>query len=176
MYQSQFQILAEETQKLVAQIQSLAPEINRRLMQTYSHLSHFIVSDEEFGDERAKDLIDRAIMQSNPKRAIELFQRALNFGQKGIQASKAYIGLGMQHEDRGNIDQAIEYYTQAIEAWKPTSLLHFWRGRLYARQKRWDEARHDLESALSFSSEGRLRSPEYEQAKELLDRIVHRNE
>lgn len=163
-------MLAEEMQKLIVRVQRVAQETDERILQAYPHIP--LISDEEFGDERAKDLIDRGVAQSNPKKAIKLFQKALSYGQKGIQASKAYLCLAMVYEDEGDIAQAIEYYTQAIQAWKePTSMMYFWRGRLYYQQGQWERARHDFKSALAFPPEEKLFSPEYQQAQEFLKKI-----
>jgi tetratricopeptide (TPR) repeat protein len=92
-------------------------------------------------------------MPHSPKKAIKLLQKALTFGTRGIQASKAYFGLGMRYEDMGNIELAIENYSKAIEAYKSFGMVHFWRGRLYYKQQNWIEARADFEKALSFSVE-----------------------
>lgn len=93
-----------------------------------------------------------------------MLKRALRYGQTGIQASKAYMYLGMRYEDLGNTDQAIAHYSQALAAWEPFALLYFWRGQLYYRRQQWPEAKDDLEKAVA----GDLSSPEDEQAREYL--------
>lgn len=170
--EQQFQALAEDTRKLIPQIQDLAQKIEQRVMHVYSHLSPFIVSDEEFGDQRASDLIDEAESLFDPRQAIKLLQKALRYGKTGIQASKAYMGLGLRYEDLGDTTQAIKHYTQALEAWRPSSIVHFWRGRLYYSQEQWEKAREDFERALAFSPEGALFASERKEAEQYLAEIT----
>jgi tetratricopeptide (TPR) repeat protein len=126
------------------------------------------ISKEEFGDQRAKDLIDAADGELDPKRAIQLLHRALRYGRTGIQASKAYQGLGMRYEELGDTARAIKYYTKAMEAWHPSAILFFWRGELYYQRGQWTEARNDFEQALAFPPGEGLVSPEREVAERYL--------
>lgn len=130
--------------------------------------TEFEISDEEFGDQRAKDLIDAADGELDPKRAIQLLHRALRYGRTGIQASKAYQGLGMRYEELGDTARAIKYYTKAMEAWHPSAILFFWRGELYYQRGQWTEARNDFEQALAFPPGEGLVSPEREVAERYL--------
>jgi tetratricopeptide (TPR) repeat protein len=140
----------------------------RRTVETVEHVE---ISKEEFGDPRAKDLIDEADGGLDSKRAIHLLHRALRYGRTGIQACKAYQGLGMIYDERGDTARAIKYYTQAMEAWRPQALLLFWRGELYYRRGQWAEARDDLERALAFPPGDGLVSPDRELAEEYLAEI-----
>ncbi|MCI0526642.1 MAG: hypothetical protein L0Y56_04210, partial [Nitrospira sp.] len=81
------------------------------------------VNDIVFGDQRAKDLIDTAEAEPDPKRAIKLLHKALRFGRVGIQASKAYMGLAMRFEDLDDEERAIKYYTTCLEAWQPDAIV-----------------------------------------------------
>jgi tetratricopeptide (TPR) repeat protein len=117
----------------------------------------------EFGDQRAKDIIDVAYEEPDPHRAIKLLHRALKYGDTGIQASKAYGELGRLYEDLGDITQAITYYTRAIEVGVPEAYEFFWRGQLFYQLGQWEAARHDFEQALAF--EKGFFSPEREQAQ-----------
>ncbi len=121
---------------------------------------------EDFGDQRAKDLIDMA-GDGKEKRSVALLQRALRYGKTGIQAAKAYLRLGMHYDDAGDINRAIGYYTKAIAACKgPFVDALYLRGKLYYRQERWAEAAEDMERALA----GGLRTPAHEWAQMLLAR------
>jgi tetratricopeptide (TPR) repeat protein len=157
--------LVQKTQNLRLTIQELKPLLERELNRVYGHL---VVTKEQFGDQRAKDLIDQAEGEFNLHRAIKLLVEALEYGDTGIQASKAHLGLGMRYEELNEYDKAIEHYTKAMDALEPFSRVLYWRGRLYYEQGQWDEARKDLEQALAFPSGEMLDSFEREEAKELL--------
>jgi tetratricopeptide (TPR) repeat protein len=94
----------------------------------------------------------------------------LQYGHLGIQACKAYQGLGIHYEQLRNTKHALHYYTQAIEIgdWDNEWTV-FWRGRLYYQQKAWDAAKRDLERALELG----VWSPEYEEAEDYLGQIAH---
>ena len=164
---SKSQWLATEMQQLITIINEQNSKINKRMVKVYSDL---IITDEDFGDQRAKDLIDmtEGIPDSHPEEAIKLLNEALTYGETGIQASKAYLGLGMRYEDLNEIDTAIENYTKSLEADKPFSICLFWRGKLYFQQGKWLEAESDFEQALEL---GELVSPEVEQAQNYLNQI-----
>jgi len=160
--QANFQQLLAETQAIASATEEAWLQLRRNLMGTYPHL---VVTDADFGDQRAKDLIDLAVGESNPRKAIKLLQRALRYGQTGIQASKAYLVLGNQYADLGDVDQAIASYSRSVEAWRdPLPMAIYWRGELYFRQNRRDEARRDFERVLEFG----IWSPEREKAAEYL--------
>lgn len=161
------QELFTRTRPVISRIENLLLQIDGAISQEYGHL---LVTGKDFGDQRASDLIDKADA-TTPKTAIKLLQKALTFGTTGIQASKAYFGLGMRYEDVGNIELAIENYSKAIQAYKSFGMVHFWRGRLYYQQQKWIEARADFEKALSFSVENGLPSPEKEEARRYLEEL-----
>lgn len=150
MRESFSQKYALEMQKLIAEISYLAPLINQKMADVYQ--DKLVVFD-DLGDQRAKDLIDEAEGEVDLRKAIDLLYKAVALGDSGIQASKAYIGLGMRHEDLGEIEQAINAYSKALTAWKPFALIYFWRGRLYFSIWRWDQALADFEKALAFQNE-----------------------
>jgi tetratricopeptide (TPR) repeat protein len=119
----------------------------------------------EFGDQRAKDLIDLATEQPDPRRAIELLRRALQYGETGIQAGKAYGELGGRYADVGDSAQAIACYTRAIEVGIPNPYDLFWRGRLHYQLGDWEPARRDFKQALGMEH---FWSPEREEAEAYL--------
>ncbi|MCA9953400.1 MAG: tetratricopeptide repeat protein [Anaerolineales bacterium] len=168
------QTLIGEMDSIITEIDQLCLEIDRLMPQvypvTYNAYGHVLNKDVDIGDQRASDLIDKADAAYS-KRAIKLLQKALTYGTRGIQASKAYFGLGMRYEDMGNIELAIENYSKAIQAYKSFGMVHFWRGRLYYQQQKWIEARADFEKALSFSVENGLPSPEKEEARRYLEEL-----
>lgn len=166
------QALFTRTRPVISRIESLLLQIDDFISQEYGHL---LVTGKDFGDQRASDLIDKADAASS-KKAIKLLQKALTYGTMGIQASKAYFGLGMRYEDLGNIELAIENYSKAIQAYKSFGMVHFWRGRLYYQQQKWIEARADFEKALSFSVENGLPSPEREEAERYLEELKKLNQ
>jgi hypothetical protein len=125
--------------------------------------------DMEFGDQRAKDLIDEAEGEFEPREAIKLLHRALRYGKTGIQAGKAYQGLGTRYEELGQIARAIRYYTQALEVGGPNSFVLFWRGQLLYQRRQWAEAKADFEQALVLG----LWSPEREEAEAYLGNLCH---
>ncbi len=170
MEEAECQQLLVAMHLIINEIERLKPQIDQSLNRVYGHL---LVTDEDMGDERAKDLIDivDGIPDSNPQKAIKLLRKALGYGETGIQASKAYLGLGMRYEDLGDIDQAIENYSNALTAYEPFGMVHFWRGRLYFQQQKWKEARADFEKALVFPIEDGLPSPEKEEAEHYLEKL-----
>ncbi|MEJ2746618.1 MAG: tetratricopeptide repeat protein, partial [Anaerolineae bacterium] len=163
------QELLQETQSEIKAIETLKLPIEERLEEVYGHL---IITHEEFGDQRASDLVDKAdgVPDSNPKKAIKLLQKALKYGETGIQASKAYLGLGMRYEDLGKIDKAIEFYTKSMDALEPFSIALFWRGQLYYEQEQWDKAQSDFEQALSPEN-GELDSMNRKEAEDYLAKL-----
>lgn len=162
------QALAAEMQQLVAALNQVKLQFDRRLKEVYGHL---LVTEEMFGDQRAKTLIDMTEGAFKPEDAIPLLEMALEYGQSGIQASKAYLGLGMRYEELGELELAIENYTSSMDAYKPFSIALFWRGRLYFEQGKWEEARADFEQAISFED---LFSPEREEAEQFLAELDKR--
>ncbi len=170
MEEAECQQLLDTMRPIIDEIERLKPQIDQSLIRVYGHL---LVTDEDMGDERAKDLIDivDGIPDSNPKKAIKLLRKALSYGETGIQASKAYLGLGMRYEDLGDIDQAIENYGRVLDAYDPFGMVYFWRGRLYFQQQKWKEARSDFEKALAFPLEDGLSSPEREEAEHYLEKL-----
>ncbi len=126
------------------------------------------MKSEEFGDQRAKDLIDKAGDKLNPRQAIRLLNQALQYGQDGIQASKAYLDLGWLYSNLGDTENAIDCYTKSIDACKYTpSIAHYWRGELYYQKELWEKALDDFEQAIVLG----ITSPEYEQAQEYLTKL-----
>jgi tetratricopeptide (TPR) repeat protein len=119
------------------------------------------------GAQRAKDLVDQADAEPDPKRAIKLLQRALKDGGTGIQAGKAYQSLGSRYEELGDSKRAIECYTKAIEGGVPNAFSYFWRGQLYFQRGERDSAQRDFEQALALG----LSSPEHETAEEYLEQL-----
>jgi tetratricopeptide (TPR) repeat protein len=173
MERSECQILAAEMQQIILEINQLAPPIYLRMGEVYGDL-YYDLLDNSFGTQEAKDLIDMGNGESDPQQAIKLFQQALTYGETGIQASKAFMELGMRYEDLGEIEKAIEHYTKSLAAWKPFGIGYFWRGRLYYAQGQWEQAQSDFEQALTFASEGLLPSPEREEAEEYLAKLNER--
>lgn len=122
------------------------------------------------GDQRAHDLIDAVDGEPDPQHQIELLQRALEYSTTGVQASKAYQGLGSIYEQfLDDPDQAITFYTLSLEAEpdlkNPFVLL--WRGELYFQKGDVAAARCDFEHALV----GGLWSPERGEAEQRLVEI-----
>lgn len=118
----------------------------------------------EFGDQRAKDLIDEADGEFEPREAIKLLHRALRYGKTGIQAGKAYQGLGTRYEELGQLARAIRYYSQSLEVGGPEPFTLFWRGQLFYQRHQWADAKADFEQALALG----LWSPEREEAEAYL--------
>lgn len=158
---------AKEMKLIRENINHLKVKIDKQMTIVYGDI---FTIDEDFGDQRAKDLIDmtEGIPDSQPEEAIKLLTEALTYGETGIQASKAYLGLGMRYEDLNDIDKAIENYTKSLDANKPFSICLFWRGKLYFQQGKWPEAKSDFKQALEL---GELVSPEVEQAQDYLKQI-----
>ncbi|MES2849710.1 MAG: tetratricopeptide repeat protein [Bacteroidota bacterium] len=92
--------------------------------------------DYEANFEKASSLLyagkyDESIAIS--KLLIEKFQDRPNV--KG-----AYVTLGSAYDDKGNTDSALFAYNEGIKRFPDFYLLHFNKGLMYARQKKWDEA------------------------------------
>jgi tetratricopeptide (TPR) repeat protein len=119
------------------------------------------------GTQRAKDLVDQANGEPDPKRAIKLLRRALKDGRTGIQVGKAYQVLGSRYEELGDSKRAIEQYTKAIEMDVPNAFTHFWRGQLYFQRGERVSTQRDFEQALAIG----LFSPERETAEQYLEQL-----
>jgi tetratricopeptide (TPR) repeat protein len=125
------------------------------------------MTTDDFGDQRAEDLVDWSMEQPSAL-AIQTLQKALTYGETGLYASTAYLELGNRYADIGDIDRAIESYTHSFAAYPtPNAYGLYWRGELYFRKGQWDKARDDFERAAALG----LRSPESEQAQDYLSRI-----
>lgn len=135
---------------------------------TAEHLLQWqMVTEEDVGDQRAKDLIDSIELEEDHKAAIRLLQRALRYGHTGIQASKAHFNIALRYEELDNYKLALKYYTKAIEAWKPDGNLWFYRGELYYKLGQLENAQHDLTQALRAG----LLSPELEEAEDYMSEL-----
>jgi tetratricopeptide (TPR) repeat protein len=157
--------LIAQLKDIFVELTSLEFEFHGRLRPFYEHLAP---ADEEFGDQRAHDLVDQAIEEPDADRAIRLLQKALRYGETGIQASKAYMELAARYSDLGDTERAIEHYTKSIEASQiPNAMTLYWRGELYYQREEWNKARSDFERAVAIG----LFSPEYEQAQECLSKL-----
>jgi len=120
----------------------------------------------ELGDQRASDLIDQAEAEFL-EHAIKLLERALAYGDTGLQAQAAYLGLGMRYEELGDEERAHDYYTKSIEtprAGQPNENALFWRGQILYRRGEFAKAKRDFELAVNLG----LYSPEREQAQAYL--------
>jgi tetratricopeptide (TPR) repeat protein len=163
--QATFQQLLADTTAVASTSEEVWLKLKAKLMESYRHL---VITDADFGDQQANDLVDLAVGEGNARKAIKLLQKALSYGQTGIQTSKAYLELGNRFADLGDTDQAIACYSQSIEAWRdPLPMAVYWRGELYLQQGRRDEARHDFERVLGLG----IWSPEREQAEEYLSQL-----
>ncbi len=157
------QPLIARLQIAVARMKSLGTQLREKLQPLYARLY-----TEELGNQRAGDLIDQAVEEPNPRRAIRLLNKALSYGQTGLYASSAYTELGGRYSDLGDAEKAIEYYTKSLEASdSPDAYTLFWRGQLYYEQEQWEQAQGDLERALSVG----LCWPDSDQAREYLSDI-----
>jgi tetratricopeptide (TPR) repeat protein len=171
--EAEIQPLIIKLKDLFVKIKSLEYELTARLQpwqfELYARLQP---SGEEIGDERAKDLVDEAVGEPDPDRAIRLLEKALRYGETGMQASSAYMELAGRYSDLGDTERAIEHYTKSIEAYKdPNAFALYWRGELYYQQEEWGKARSDFERAVAIG----LYSPEYEQAQEYLSELRARD-
>jgi tetratricopeptide (TPR) repeat protein len=163
--QAEIKPLIAQLKDIFVELKSLEFELHGRLRPYHEHLAP---ADEEFGDQRAHDLVDQAIEEPDTDKAIRLLEKALRYGKTGIQASKAYMELGGRCSDLGDTEKAIEYYTKSLEASTiPNAFALYWRGELYYQQEEWDKARSDFERAVAIG----LFSPEYEQAQEYLSEL-----
>lgn len=162
----EFQPLVEQTRQVAEDAEQIWPQLHSQLLQVYPHTYGDLVKTHEgFGDQRAKDIIDRAY-EVDAQSAVRLLQSALRYGHTGIQASKAYRELGNRYHELGDAERAIENYTKSLEAWEePNWMALFYRGELYYQQGRWKEAREDLQRALAIQW---MDSPERERAEEHL--------
>ncbi len=166
---TEFQPLTAKSQRVAKNIEQIWLQLHARLQQVYNQLyADLLITREGFGDQRAKDLVDKS-MDKYPREAISLLEQALSYGRTGIQAQKAYVELGNRYQQLGDTGRAIENYTNSLAAWRePNWMALFHRGELYYQQHRWQEARSDFERALSLKW---LPSPEREQAESYLAKI-----
>lgn len=107
------------------------------------------LTDEE---QLAKDLIDGIEGELDRVRAIQMLHLALRYQPTGIQASKAYMALGIKYEELKQLRKAIDCYTKALEVDNPNARLFLWRGQLYYKLGEWDKSQDDFEQALSFQA------------------------
>ena len=118
------------------------------------------------------DLIDITMDDENSARAVKRLEEAIQRGIPKSQLSGAYLVLGTRYEDLDQIDNAIDCYSKSIPLWANDPVMYFWRGELLLQQGQYNQARLDLETALSLSSpHSSYYSLEREQAQDLLKRI-----
>jgi tetratricopeptide (TPR) repeat protein len=129
---------------------------------------------DDFSQE-VSDLIDATVEDANPSRAVNRMEEALKQGLPKSQAADAYMVLGTRYEDLNQIGKAIDCYSKAIQLHMNNPILYYWRGELLFQQGQYEEARIDLEKALSFAPPNSLFSPEYGQAQNLLKQIRHQS-
>jgi tetratricopeptide (TPR) repeat protein len=166
MSQTEFQSLSTQLHEIVKASETMTVRIMKQIRKAYPDY----VSPGELGDQRAKDLIDRANEQPgiSAQQAMKLLKKALRYGTTGIQASKAYMRLGMLYEDIGDINQAIKYYDLSLKAWKEYPYAYFVCGKLYYQQSEYTEAINNIRKALQFPLEDWGDPEDYEQARQLL--------
>jgi tetratricopeptide (TPR) repeat protein len=123
------------------------------------------------------DLIDETMSDENSARAVKRMEEAIQHGIPKSQLSSAYLVLGTRYEDLDQVDKAIDCYSKSIQWWANDPIVYFWRGELLFQQHQYNEARLDLETALSLSSpNSSYYSLEREQAKDILKQIGQSNQ
>jgi len=83
--------------------------------------------------------------RNNYDQAITTFKLAL---EKTPQSAEAYIGLGNIYEDKKDYNQALKYYSKAIEI-KPKSGYFWLRGDVWRRRNDCERAIEDYTSAIT---------------------------
>lgn len=58
-----------------------------------------------------------------------------------------YFNSGVEHSKKGEVDLAIEDYTQAIELKPDYAEAYYYRGGAWLRLEEWEKARSDLQTA-----------------------------
>lgn len=119
------------------------------------------------------DLIDSAVGDLFPIRAVKRMEKAINQGLPGTknQRANAYMVLGTRYEDLHRSDKAIECYDQAIQLYVDNPICYYWRGELLYKQGQYEKARMDFETALSYTAPNELYSPERENAQDFIKKI-----
>lgn len=166
MLQVEFQNLSLQLQEIVKTSETMTLQIMEQIRRVYQEYE----TPEALGDQRAKDLIDRANEQPgiSAQQATKLLKKALRYGTTGIQASKAYMRLAMWYEDLGDTAKAIEHYGLSMNAWREYPYAYFVCGRLYHEQQRYTEALNSIRKALEFPLDEWGEVEDYEKAKQLL--------
>jgi tetratricopeptide (TPR) repeat protein len=123
-------------------------------------------------NQEADDIIDAAVEDPNPARAVKRLEGAIIRGFPKIQLGIAYLVLGTRYEDLGDEEKAIECYTKSLELDSANAIVLFWRGGLRFRRGDYGAAKVDLEKALSIPGHGGLVWPDRDLAQEYIDRIV----
>jgi tetratricopeptide (TPR) repeat protein len=123
-------------------------------------------------NQEADDLIDAAVEDPNPARAVKRLERAMIRGFPEIQLASAYMVLGTRYEDLGDEEKAIECYTKSLELDAANAIVLFWRGGLRFRRGDYSGAKADLEKTLSIPEPSGLVWPDRDTAQEYIDRIV----
>ena len=117
------------------------------------------------------DLINKTVEDINPSRAVKRMEEAIKRGLPEAQAATAYMVLGTRYEDLGQPNEAINCYSKSIQLLVNNPMVYFWRGELLFQKGQREEARADLEKALSFAPPNGLFSPERELAQDYLTQI-----
>jgi tetratricopeptide (TPR) repeat protein len=124
-------------------------------------------SDDEWGDQRAKDLTRRASHEYTDQ-AIRTLRGALRFGRTGLYAHRAFSMLGELYERQGLYEKALEHYSLAITSIKqPFAYDYADRGKMYFRLGYWAEAKADFKEALRW----RLERKTYDEIQNYLIQI-----
>jgi Tfp pilus assembly protein PilF len=118
------------------------------------------------------DLIDATMEDENSARAVKRMEEAIKRGLSKSQLPSAYLVLGTRYEALDQIDKAIDCYSQAIQLQMNNPVVYFWRGELLFQRGQFEEARVDLETALSLTStNSSYYSPDRKQAQDLLKQM-----
>ncbi|NJN54418.1 MAG: hypothetical protein HC804_06490 [Anaerolineae bacterium] len=122
-------------------------------------------------EEKLKRAIQSASDDLDIKRGIHKLHRILQRHDLAeSDAVWAYEALSGKYWALGDLQQAVNYLTKAMEAGEPFGLLYFWRGQLCYEQQRWLKAKVDLEVALAQN----LPLSEQVETKRLLAEIAKR--
>lgn len=126
--------------------------------------------------QRISDKIDEA-NASDPKEAIRILRSAIRLKPVPVQACTLYYSLAMRYEDLEKWEEAIEAYTKMLEVAPPNAVGMFNRAKIFHRLGRDEEAKQDLEEAISLPPLHIyvLSEEDRQEAQNLLNEIVSKN-
>lgn len=176
----EFKLILNQFYELRAEISPICEQLVNHLVQTYNY--SYI---KDFGDQKAKDLIDRAY-NAKPKTALKYLNKAISFGRPTFMSYSAYSDMGDTFRYLKDFPAAIEAYSNGIEDFnaiavnKNNSLMIRYlfcaRGLCYWETKEFESAYRDLETATRGITDPKQFGPHQDMYLKAVEKLAQRRD